>query len=100
MFVKKNGKVVNIPIRCRTIALTRSPRSGIADGPKVIVLGLEKPSDFSRAYGRQVIYAIPSKRTEGPYIGTCGAADLYPVGIAKRIPKAYKVALAAYRSEK
>jgi purine nucleoside permease len=99
MFVKKNGKIVNIPVRCRTIALTRDSRSGNVTSGKVIVLGLDKASDFSRAYGRQCYYATPSKRPEGCYIDTCGVNDLYPVGVAKRIPKSYRVALAAYKAD-
>lgn len=87
---RKNGQVVDIPIRSRAIVLLRFGRNGELTDRKGIVLRLQKPSDFSRAYGRQAYVW-----TEGR-VWVCGAGDLYPIGVAKRVPQVCRQALAEY----
>ena len=91
MYVRKHGKIVDIPMRAGTIALTRDTRSGKVTDQKVLVVGLAPPDDFSRAYGRQA-YICTIHRGRG-HVTTCGAGDLYPVGRAKRVPRLCKIAL-------
>ena len=96
MRVMKKGKVVDIPVRAGTIAKTRESSTGRVTGEKVIVVKSAKPSDFSRAYGRQVL-ACTVRRGEA-FVREVGAGDLYPVGKAKRVPKMCKAAALEYEA--
>jgi hypothetical protein len=95
--VKKHGRVVDIPVRARTVVRTRESRSGKLTDQKAIVVGTAPASDFSRAYGRQV-YVCQVFGKSKAYVSTTGAGDLYPVGTAKRIPKVCKDALAEFEA--
>lgn len=94
MRVQKKGKVVDIPIRQKTIVRLREGRNGTLTKTKGIVMGLVPPSDFSRAYGRQAY--VCTIRGDHVHVHTTGAGDLYPVGRAKRIPKSCQSALREY----
>jgi hypothetical protein len=93
--VRKQGKLVDIPVKCGTVVKLRESRSGRLTGQKALVVGSVKPHSFSRAYGRQVYVCTVYK--DGPSISTKGAGDLYPVGRAKRVPKSCLDALASYK---
>ena len=95
MRVQKNGRIVDIPVRAGTVVKLRENRSGNVTGQKAIVVGAMKPSDYSRGYGKQV-YVCTVYR-DGPSISEKGAADVYPVGRAKRVPKMCKEALVEYK---
>jgi hypothetical protein len=95
MRVSKHGQIVDIPVRAGTIVKLREQRSGKVTGQKAMVVGLAPLDNFSRAYGRQA-YVCTIYR-DGPHIQKTGAGDLYPVGRAKRVPKACKEALRNYK---
>lgn len=100
MRVQKHGKIVDIPVRAGTVVKLRESSTGRVTGAKGIVVGLAKPSAFSRAYGRQAFVCAVYGRTRAnqeAHIHERGAADLYPVGRAKRVPKVCKKALAEYK---
>lgn len=94
--VRKHGRLVDIPVRSRTVVKLRESRSGrVIDSSRAIVLKNVPPSDFSRAYGRQVfVCQVFSKNNVA--VHETGAGDLYPVGVARRIPGVCKRALAEY----
>lgn len=94
MRVEKHGKIVDIPVRAGTIVKMRESRSGRVTDRKAVVVGTMPPSDFSRAYGRQVF--ICEVYRGDAHVHTAGAGDLYPIGKAKRVPKVCKQALAEY----
>ena len=97
MRVSKNGQIVDIPVRAGTVVKLRENRSGNVTGQKALVVGAMKPSDFSRAYGKQVYVCTVDRG--GASISEKGAADVYPVGRAKRVPKMCKDALAEYKKD-
>lgn len=88
MLVRKNGQVVDIPIRSRAIVRLRSC-------PEVrgLVLRNQKASDFSRVYGRQVyVWRNGSIAIEN-------VGDLHPIGVAKRVPQVCRQALVEYLAD-
>lgn len=94
-YVSKHGKTVFIPVRSKTVVKLRESRSGkVIDDSRAIVLRNVPVSDFSRAYGRQVL--ICSVHRGEAHIQERGAGDLYPIGVARRIPAVCKKALREY----
>lgn len=77
-------KAKNIPIARGTVVHLRDSNGRVMP-TKGIVMRNQKPSAFSRAYGRQVMVCVIGKGTMG--IHHKGAGDLFPVGKVKRIPK-------------
>ena len=86
----------NLPIHCRTVVCLREHSGGKITKTRGIVLGTQEPSDFSRAYGRQVYVGIVDKRKS--FILVEAAYDLWPIGKAKRIPSAMKTALVKFKT--
>lgn len=95
MRVQKKGKVVDIPIRQKTIVRLREGRNGNLTKKRAIVMGLAPTSDFSRAYGRQAY--VCTIRGNYVHISETGAGDLYPVGRAKRVPNICRGAFEEYK---
>jgi hypothetical protein len=99
MRVSKKGKIVDIPIRQKTIVKLREGRTGKLTNKRAIVLGVAPASDYTRAYGREVFVCHIGKHYRdygGTHVTRRGAGDLYPVGKAKRIPKQCREALEKY----
>ena len=100
MRVQKKGKVIDIPIKRGTIMRMRAGGSGNVmkgRGSRAIVVGFDKPSAFSRAYGKQALVCMVGR--DGASIRSTGAGDLYPVGSTKRMPKVCREELAAYKKQ-
>lgn len=98
MRVQKKGEIIDIPVKRGTVVKLRSGRSGAVmtgRGSRAIVVGFDKPSAFSRAYGKQAL--VCSIGRGGASVRSVGAGDLYPVGSTKRMPKACREALADYK---
>lgn len=85
-------KAKNIPIARGTVVHLRDSNGRVMP-TKGIVMRNQKPSAFSRAYGRQVMVCVVHGRTFSG-IHHKGAGDLFPVGKVKRIPKVCRDALA------
>lgn len=95
MRVQKKGKIVDIPVRQKTIVRLREGRSGNLLKTKGIVMGLAPHTNFSRAYGRQAY--VCTIRGDYVHVHETGAGDLYPVGRVKRIPKSCRAAFEDYK---
>jgi hypothetical protein len=96
--VMKKGRVVDIPIRQKTIVKVRDS-SGKVINKRAIVMGLAPENNFTRAYGREAFICFIGKQHKpygGPYVVRRGANDLYPVGRAKHVPKQCREALEQY----
>lgn len=102
MYVKKKGRIVDIPVKRGTVVKLRESRSGKVTNQRGIVVGTAPASNFSRAYGRQVYvctFAPKGMRSlSKTRVSTKGANDLYPVGKVKKLPKACRAALAEYKA--
>lgn len=97
--VKKKGKLVDIPVKRGTVVRLRDSNGRLTNS-KGIVVGVSKPSSFSRAYGRQVLVCTAHGKKDREYfVSEEGAGDLYPVGTTKRIPKACAAKAVEYRKE-
>lgn len=97
MRVMKKGRIVDIPIRQKTIVKLRE-NSGRVMNKRAIVMGVVPPSNFSRAYGKQVY--VCTIRGDYGSISEKGANDLYPVGRAKRIPNVCRGMLKEYKQRR
>lgn len=97
----KYGILPPPPVKRGTVVRLRENRTGRATNQRAIVMRNVPPSDFSRAYGRQVIictyYGKGGKADV--FASEKGAGDLIPVGVVKKIPKACKLAVAEYMEE-
>lgn len=90
-------KAKNIAVKRGTVVMLRDGQ-GRLTGKRGIVMANQKPSAFSRAYGRQVFVCVVSKARRSSDIYERGARDLYPVGKVKKIPKTCREALAAEKA--
>ncbi len=94
--VRKHGQLVDIPVKAGTIVKLRDHRTGkVIDDRKAIVVGLQPPSNFSRAYGRQAYVCVVESK-DNAFVKTEGRGDLYPIGRAKRVPAVCRRALEEY----
>lgn len=62
---------------------------------RVIVVGTLPPSNFSRAYGRQVL--VCSMYSDGAVASSVGAGDAIVRGRVKKIPRECSTAVADYK---
>ncbi len=88
LVVMKKGKLTDIPVKAKTVVRLREGSGGKVGTRKAIVMGTvtgAKSAAYSRAYGKQV-YVCMIVSGHGPYIMVRGAADVYPVGAAKKMP--------------
>lgn len=81
----------------RGVVVKLRDSNGRLTGRKGIVVGVQKASRYSRAYGKQVF--VCDFVSGGAGVGVKGAGDLYPIGKTKRIPADCKDALRAFKRD-
>lgn len=94
----KYGILPPPPVKSKTVVRLRDNqgRAYKGSGSRAIVMGSTPSSSFTRAYGRQVFVCHLFAKGKKANVFTKGAGDLIPVGVAKRIPKVCREALAEY----
>jgi hypothetical protein len=87
------------PVARGTVVKLRDSQ-GRAINARGIVMRNEPASDFSRAYGRQVVVCtFHGKKDRKVYVSSKGAGDLIPVGKVKKIPKSCREAVKQYEED-